>query len=101
MALEEELYMHQPTRYVRINNEHLVWKLRQWYIHFNNFMEEIGFKRCHSDFCCFIKRFEGSSVILLLYVDDILIVGADKQKFENLKRKILNKFEINDLGVAD
>lgn len=31
----------------------------------------------------------------------MLIIGADKQKFEVLMRKLLNKFEINNLGAID
>nr|GEY78011.1 retrovirus-related Pol polyprotein from transposon TNT 1-94 [Tanacetum cinerariifolium] len=50
---------------------------RQWYLKFDNFMGRIGYKRCDNGHCCYIKKFKGSYIILLLYVDDMLIaVGS-------------------------
>ncbi|KAK8957984.1 hypothetical protein KSP39_PZI000376 [Platanthera zijinensis] len=50
---------------------------RQWYRKFDSFMGEIGFKRTTLDHCVFIKEYApGDFIILLLYVDDMLIVGT-------------------------
>ena len=37
-----------------------------------------GFKRCNADHCVYIKNLEdGKSIIIMLYVDDMLIASAD------------------------
>ena len=51
---------------------------RQCYFKFDKFMEEQGYSRCHSDHCVYFKRLDdGSYIILLLYVDDMLIAGSN------------------------
>ena len=59
---------------------------RQWYKRFDSFMIDHGYSRSDYDSCVYHKRFhDGSSVYLLLYVDDMLI--ASKNKFEIQKLK--------------
>ncbi|GKA88607.1 retrovirus-related pol polyprotein from transposon TNT 1-94 [Tanacetum coccineum] len=41
-----------------------------------------------------------SSIILLLYVDDILVAGSNMAKIKKLKRKLSQEFEMKDLGPA-
>lgn len=73
---------------------------RQWYLKFDSFMTVNGFRRCHVDHCCYIKRYDNSYIILLLYVDDMLITGSSMQEINNLKDMISREFEIKNLGVA-
>ena len=51
-------------------------------------MSSSGFTRCQVDHCCYIKKFNNSFIILLLYVDDMLITGSDMQEINNLKREL-------------
>ena len=51
--------------------------------------------------CLNIKRYDqGKYIILLLYVDDMLIVGHDKNKINRLKKDLGRKFTMKDLGPA-
>ena len=64
-------------------------------------MIEQGYSRCHSDRCVYFKRLEnGSYVILLLYVDDMLVAGSNMQDINFLKKKLDNSFVMTDLGAA-
>jgi hypothetical protein len=64
-------------------------------------MTEHGYSRCHSDHCVYFKRLEnGSYIILLLYVDDMLVVGSNMQYINVLKNKLANSFVMKYLGVA-
>ena len=58
----------------------------QWYKKFASFMHRIGFNRCEADRYCYVKSFDNSYIILLLYVDDMLIAGSDIEKINNLKK---------------
>lgn len=54
-----------------------------------------------SDQCTFTKRFEnGEFIILLLYVDDMLIIGQDMKKINKLKSELSRSFAMKDLGQA-
>jgi hypothetical protein len=55
-----------------------------WYKHLTEIVVGLGFHRCHSDPCVFIKGVGDSRVYLGLYVDDILLLGKleDCKAFE-------------------
>jgi hypothetical protein len=65
-------------------------------------MIEQGYSRCHSDHCVYFKKLEnGSFIILLLYVDDMLVAGSNIQDINVLKKKLANSFAMKDLGDAN
>ena len=49
-------------------------------------MNRIGFKRCEADHCCYVKFFDNSYIILLLYVNDMLIAESSTKETNNLKK---------------
>jgi hypothetical protein len=74
---------------------------RKWYLKFDRFMTKQGYSRCHSEHCVYFKRLENRSyIILLLYVDDMLVLGSNMQDINVLKKKLVNSFAMKDLGVA-
>lgn len=57
--------------------------------------------RITSDHCVFTKRFSDDDfIILLLYVDEMLIIGYDFNKIDTLKRELKNSFIMKDLGTT-
>ena len=104
--------MRQPKGYAIKGKEKMVCKLknslyglkqapRQWYLKFDNFMLNQGLKRCNADHCVYIKTLEdGKSIILMLYVDDMLIASAEFQAIRDLKKELSKSFSMKDLGVA-
>jgi hypothetical protein len=110
--LEEDIYMQQPQGYEFKEKENLVCRLkkslyglkkapRQWYLNFDRFMIEHGYSRCHSDHCVYFKRLEnGSYIILLLYVDDMLVAGSNMQDINVFKKKLSNSCAMKDLDDA-
>ena len=52
-------------------------------------MENYGFGKTMSNYCVFVKKFgDNDSIFLFLYVDDILIVGQDASKIDNMKKEV-------------
>ncbi|XP_059455086.1 LEAF RUST 10 DISEASE-RESISTANCE LOCUS RECEPTOR-LIKE PROTEIN KINASE-like 2.1 [Corylus avellana] len=49
----------------------------------------------------YVKRSKGSFIILSLYVDDILLVGNDKDMIVASKGWLSSNFEMKDMGEAD
>lgn len=109
--LEEDIYMHQPEGFVVQGKEGSVCRLkkslyglkqapRQWYKKFDSFMCSVGYIRCQADHCCYVRHFDNSYIILLLYVDDMLIAGASIDEINNLKKQMSEHFAMKDLGAA-
>ena len=63
-------------------------------------MNRIGFKRCEADHCCYVKFFDNSYIILLLYVDDMLIAGSSTKEINNSKKQLSKQFAMKDLRAA-
>ena len=64
-------------------------------------MVDHEYKRTTSNHCVYVKRFSDDDfIILLLYVDDMLIVGHDVGKIEKLKKELSKSFAMKELGPA-
>ncbi|KAH9655417.1 Integrase catalytic domain-containing protein [Citrus sinensis] len=111
--LEEEIYMLQPEGFAEKGKENLVCRLnkslyglkqapRCWYKRFDSFIMSLGYNRLSSDHCTYYKRFEDNDfIILLLYVDDMLVAGPNKDRIQELKAQLAREFEMKDLGPAN
>ena len=56
-------------------------------------MVDNGFSKTQADHCVFVKKYDGGNfLILLLYVDDMLIVGQDPKKIGSLKKALSRLF---------
>ena len=110
--LKEEIYIDQLEGFKVKGKEHMICKLkksmyslkqasRQWYKKFDSFMVGHGYTRTNADHCVYVRKFpNGKFVILLLYVDDMLIVGQDAGVIGNLKKDLFKSFDLKDLGLA-
>ena len=108
--LEEEIYMQHPEGFVEKRKEHLVFRLkkslyglkqapRQWYRKFDSFMTDHRYNKTQLDHCVLVKNFDrGDFLILLLYIDNILIVGRDPKKIGCLKKALRKSFAMKDMG---
>ncbi|PKI76846.1 hypothetical protein CRG98_002832 [Punica granatum] len=61
-----------------------------------------GYTQTTSDHCVFMKQFfDGDFIILLLYVDDMLLVGHDMSTIAELKKELSKSFAMKDLGLVN
>ena len=86
--LEVELYMMQPEGFVDPKGANKMCKLqwsicglvqasRSWNIRFDELIKAYGFIQTFWEACIY-KKVSGSSIaLLILYVDDILLIGND------------------------
>lgn len=57
--------------------------------------------RSDFDCCCFVKKFDDFSyIILLMYAYDMLIVGSSLGKINRVKQQLAKYFEMKSLGAA-
>ena len=110
--LDEEIYMDQPEEFIADGQENKVCRLikslyglkqapKQWHEKFDNTLTAAGFVVNESDTCVYYRYGGGESVMLCLYVDDILIFGSNLNVIEEVKNLLSSNFEMKDLGEAD
>ncbi len=109
--LTEDVYMIQPEGFVDPKDARKVCKLqrsiyglkqasRSWNIRFDEVVKGFGFiKNCEE--ACVYKNESGSSkAFLILYVDDILLIGNDEKFLNTIKESLQKSFAMKDLGEA-
>ncbi|KAE8705939.1 putative ribonuclease H protein [Hibiscus syriacus] len=75
---------------------------RCWYKRFDSIIMCLGYNRLNVDPCAYFKRSgDNDFVILLLYVDDMLVAGPNKDHIEELKAQLAREFEMKDLRSAN
>ena len=79
----------------------LVQAARQFYKKFVQVAtEKLGFQKCLADGCLLYKKDEVGTIIICLYVDDLLCIG-DKKAIEKFKRDIKVFFNTKEEGTFD
>ena len=58
----------------------------------------MGFTRSKSDSSLFFRQGHHGPVSLLLYVDDLVIAGADLEEIRRVKSQLAALFEMKDIG---
>ncbi|KAK9055092.1 hypothetical protein SSX86_026172 [Deinandra increscens subsp. villosa] len=107
--LDEEVYMKVPQGFSK-ENETRVCRLRKslyglkqasrnWYKKITNFLLELGFVQSRCDHSLYIYKDRNIFIAILIYVDDVIIVGNNSSMIQEIKTNLDKKFSIKDLGI--
>jgi hypothetical protein len=107
--LTEDVYMTQPNGFVDPKHVGKICKLqksiyglkqasRSWNLCFDEVVKGFGFIKNVEESCVYKKISESIVVFLVLYVDDILLIGNDIPMMETVKSSLRKSFSIKDLG---
>jgi hypothetical protein len=61
-------------------------------------MRKYGFKQSNSDHTLFIRHRLSKVTVLIVYVDDMIITGDDKEEISRLHKELATEFEMKNLG---
>ena len=108
--LEEEIYVKVPDGYPKDpKNVGKVLRLlkslyglkqapKAWNDALDKYLKSIRFEPLVSDACVYVGKWEGVTVYILIYVDDMLIAASNRVIMAKVKAKIHSKFPITDNG---
>ncbi|XP_015577713.2 uncharacterized mitochondrial protein AtMg00810-like [Ricinus communis] len=107
--ISEEIYMQQPPGMADSQHPNYVCKLqrplyglkqahRAWFDRFSAFLLKYGFFCSLADPSLFIFHSDHGSLILLLYVDDILLTGSTFELVTSFIHLLSTEFSMKDLG---
>ena len=71
---------------------------RRWSCCFNEIVIEFGFSRSEGESCVYVKASGSIVSFLVLYVDDILLIGNDIPTLQEVKSWLGKHFAMKDLG---
>nr|GFB05794.1 retrotransposon protein, putative, Ty1-copia subclass [Tanacetum cinerariifolium] len=109
--LSEEVYMEQPEGFVNLKYPNRVCKLnrsiyglkkasRQWNKRFDDEIKKFSFTQNRDEPCVYLKASRSNITFLILYVDDILIMGNNILMLQSVKSYLGRCFAMKDLGEA-
>ena len=105
--LDEELYMEQPEGFKDTKQQNKVMCLKKaiyglkqaalaWWKALDKSMATISCTQLVSDSGIFVNK--EKSIIINVYVDDVLFIGAKKKDISSLKQCFMKIWECRDLG---
>ncbi|KAH0667872.1 hypothetical protein KY285_029078 [Solanum tuberosum] len=108
--LAEEIYVEQPDGFSIPGKEDQVYLLtkalyglkqdpRAWYERMDNHLIQLGFSRSQSEATLYVKVTAGESLIVSIYVDDMLVTGSKIELIQRFKDEMEKIFEMTDLGA--
>jgi len=59
----------------------------------------LGVKAYTSDLYIYINKL--TEILIIIYINNILIIGKDKAKIKALKKSLTRRFKIEDLGPIE
>ena len=78
----------------------MVLASRSWNLRFDEVIKAFGFIQVYGEACIY-KKVSGSSIaFLILYVNDILLIGNNIELLESVKMYLNKSFSMKDLGEA-
>lgn len=109
--LDEEIFMKfllgvdspSPTHVCRLHKSlyGLKQASRQWYARLSSALGSRGFTSFVNHYSLFFKSSGTLTTILVVYVDEILLIGNDKEEISEIKSFLDSEFRIKDLGEAN
>lgn len=71
---------------------------RAWYVCIDSYLVKLGFTRSNVDPNLYFKVVQVMSLILVLYVDNLFLIGSDPLMIE-CKRELASEFEMKNLRL--
>ncbi|GJQ93189.1 ribonuclease H-like domain, reverse transcriptase, RNA-dependent DNA polymerase [Tanacetum coccineum] len=108
--LKEEVYVTQPEGFIQQGKSGKVYKLtkalyglrqapRAWNMKLDQTLKSLGFKKCNLEQAVYTKKSKTSTLIVGVYVDDLIITGTPRKEIDLFKSQMKDKFEMSDLGL--
>jgi hypothetical protein len=108
-VIEEAVYIEQPQGFEVEDKKTHVCRLkkamygskqapRAWYGRVDSFLTSFGFTKSKFDYDLYFNVLNDEPVILLLYVEDLFLIGEEKL-ITDCKKKLAAEFEMKDLGL--
>jgi hypothetical protein len=108
--LQEQVYYHQPTRFIDIAKPAVVYSLlkslyglkqapRAWFTRFAQYAKSIGFNPTRSDSSLFIFKDGSQLAYLLLYVNDMILTTSSTSLLGVIISRLQSEFAVKDMGT--
>jgi hypothetical protein len=107
--LAEEVYVEQLPGYAVRGKERKVYRLhkalyglrqapRAWNAKLDSSLQSLGFKCSAAEHAVYVRGSGGNLLLVGVYVDDLVMVGANQVQVDRFKAEMARLFSMSDLG---
>ncbi|KAL0289456.1 UNVERIFIED_CONTAM: Retrovirus-related Pol polyprotein from transposon RE1 [Sesamum angustifolium] len=107
--IDEEIYVEQPQGFITKGSEERVLRLKKALYglkqepracsRIDKYFMDRGFRRSLSEPTLYIKSQDNDTLIVSLYVDDLIYTGNNEKMIQDFKQDMMKTFEMSDLGL--
>nr|GFB74772.1 ribonuclease H-like domain, reverse transcriptase, RNA-dependent DNA polymerase [Tanacetum cinerariifolium] len=108
--LEEEVCVTQPEGFIKRQDNGKVYRIikalyglrqapRAWNIKLDNTLKSLNFKKCALEQAIYTKTSKDSTLLIGVYVDDLIITSTPKEGINKFKTQMEEKFKMSNLGL--
>ena len=108
--LQEEIFVEQPKGFQVKGHEKKVYllkkplyglkqALRAWYNKIDEHFQSLRFIKSLSEATLYVKGIDANSIIVSVYVDDLLVTRSNDKLVKEFKAEMFKAFEMTDLGL--
>ena len=103
------IYVKQPEGFLVKGKEGHVLRLkkalyglkqapRAWYFKLHSCLISHGFIKSHHEPSLYLKKSDSNTIIVGVYVDDLIVTGSSSARIEKFKEEMTQEFDMSDLG---
>ena len=108
--LSETVFVGQSPGFAIKGEEHRVLRLRKavyglrqapraWNAKLDATLGKLGFQRCATEHALYTRRWGKEELVIGVYVDDLIIIGARTEDINSFKREMVAHFRMSDLDA--
>ncbi|GKB21199.1 ribonuclease H-like domain, reverse transcriptase, RNA-dependent DNA polymerase, partial [Tanacetum coccineum] len=106
----KEVYVTQPEGFIKREDNGKVYRLikalyglrqapRALSIKLDNTLKSLDFKKCALEHAIYTKTPRDSTLLIGVYVDDLILTGTPKKEIDKFKAQMKEKSKMSDLGL--
>ena len=107
--IREVIHVKQPEGFLVKGKEGHVLRLkkalyrlkqasRAWYFKLHSCLISLGFIKSNHEPSLYLKQSDSNTIIVGVYVDDLIVTGSSSAEIENFKGEMTREFDMSDLG---
>jgi len=72
-----------------------------WYQKFDTYIWGLGFTKIKANHCVYFELIGDYVIYLVMYVDDMLLIGNVIEIIQDLKTQLCSKFDMKHIGIVN
>lgn len=108
-AIDKDVFLRIAPDFETKENQGKAYKLKKaiyglkqagrlWNLTLDEQLQHFGYRKCASEPCVYHRGSGDARIIIIVYVDDLVVIGANEKRLASAKSQLKTCFSMTDLG---